>query len=816
MIKVENINKYFNRHKKNELHVINNTSLTFEDTGLIALLGPSGSGKTTLLNVIGGLDKVKSGKIFINGEKITKRSSYKIDKIRNLNIGYIFQDYKLVENLSVYDNVALALKIVGIKDKKEIDKRVSYVLEKVGMYRYRRRPASMLSGGERQRVGIARAIVKNPNIIIADEPTGNLDSKNSVEIMNIIKSISKDRLVILVTHEINLANFYASRIIEISDGKVQADYINTHNNELDYAIDNRFYLKDYKEKNTLEKENSQINIYSDAKEKIHLDIVIKNGNIYIKTKDNRNIEVVDDESNIEMLDEHYKKIEQSDIEKYEFNFKDIINENQKLKYSSIFNPITFITNGFKKVFNYSLIKKILLAGFFLSGIFIIFALGRIAATYDVRDSDFVTVNQNYLMIKANELNLDEYLKYENLPQVDYIMPTTSIVKFIFIDRDYYQTSRMPYSLSGSLASIDLIDKDKLILGHMPENNQEIVVDSLAIKNMYSSDQTIAMMGIKEVDDLLNREVYIQGLNPYKIVGITDLGSPTIYTDKNSFTNIIYNSNHMDSEYGYLLASGNELPISALQDYNMYLEKIKLVEGSLPVNDYETIINKELKEQYKIGKELKETVNSHKLKVVGYFESPDQYNNYFVNNTTIKYKLISESKDITISPINKEKCLEEFRSNFDINIYDTYERSKELYEEERKENIGVILTSSIIMLSISLIEIFLMIRSSFLSRIKEVGIYRAIGVKKKDIYIMFSGEIIAITTIAGIPGILLCAYILNIINEVPYLARQFLINPTTIIASIILIYVFNLLVGLIPVFTTIWSPPAKILARTDVE
>jgi len=181
--------------------------------------GESGSGKTTLLNAIGGLDKVNKGNIYINGKKITHKLSYSIDKIRNLNIGYIFQDYKLIDDLTVFDNVAMALKMVGIKDKEEIKKRVNYVLNCVKMYRYRNRPAKMLSGGERQRVSIARAIVKNPNIVIADEPTGNLDSKNSLEIMNIIKAISKTKLVILVTHETNLAKFYASRIIEIKDRK---------------------------------------------------------------------------------------------------------------------------------------------------------------------------------------------------------------------------------------------------------------------------------------------------------------------------------------------------------------------------------------------------------------------------------------------------------------------------------------------------------------------------------------------------------------------------------------------------------------------
>ena len=255
MVRLEHVNKYFNRRKKNEIHVINDTSAEMEDRGLIALLGPSGCGKTTLLNVIGGLDKVNGGKVYINGERITGRRSGKIDKIRNLNIGYIFQNYNLVDNMTVFDNVAIALKMVGVKDKKEIDEKVSYVLEQVGMYRYRNRYADMLSGGERQRVGIARAIVKNPAIVIADEPTGNLDSSNTIEIMNIIKKISEEKLVILVTHEEELAKFYASRIIRILDGKVISDDINENSDNLDYRIDNKIYLKDIKDHKRLRTDN---------------------------------------------------------------------------------------------------------------------------------------------------------------------------------------------------------------------------------------------------------------------------------------------------------------------------------------------------------------------------------------------------------------------------------------------------------------------------------------------------------------------------------------------------------------------------------
>ena len=182
MIKLKGVNKYFNKGKKNQIHVINDTTLELGSKGLVALLGPSGSGKTTMLNAIGGLDKVNSGDIFVDGVKITSKSASKIDEIRNLNIGYIFQDYKLIDNMTVYENVAMVLRMIGIKDEEEIKKRINYILETLGIYRYRNRMADMLSGGERQRVGIARAIAKNPKIIIADEPTGNLDSANSIEI----------------------------------------------------------------------------------------------------------------------------------------------------------------------------------------------------------------------------------------------------------------------------------------------------------------------------------------------------------------------------------------------------------------------------------------------------------------------------------------------------------------------------------------------------------------------------------------------------------------------------------------------------------
>ena len=812
MIKIENINKYFNRYKKNQIHVIDNTSLTLGDTGLVALLGPSGSGKTTLLNVIGGLDKVQKGKIFINDQKITSKFSYKVDKIRNLNIGYIFQDYKLVDNLSVYDNVALSLKIIGIKDKKEIDKRVTYVLEKVGMYRYRKRPANMLSGGERQRVGIARAIVKNPNIIIADEPTGNLDSKNSVEIMNIIKAISKDRLVILVTHETNLANFYASRIIEISDGKVIKDYENTHTNELDYAIDNRFYLKDFKKEENFKDKTNDITIYHDNNEKLQVEIVIRNNNIYIRSKNNNSIEVVDEDSSIEFIDDHYHKLDKSELEKYEFDFENIIDKNRKLKYSSIFNPLTFITNGFRKVFSYSLIKKILLFGFFLSGIFIMISTSTLGAASRVNEKEFVKTNKNYITIEAQKTSLEEYKKYSEMPGVKYIIPSNSNISMRMPLTDYYQTSGKNMLLKGSLSSLNMITKDDLIYGRMPENYQEIVVDKLAIEKMFSSSDNVnKMANLKNVKDVLNRVVTITSMDDFHIVGITDLTSPSIYANEEIFTDILYNTKSVTSEY----AERNE-GTTGLQDYELFKNKITITKGRAPTNDYETIVNASNKEEMKLNKEISTKVGERKLVVVGYYTSADELNNYFINRNTIKNSLILKAKAFTIYPDNKTKVLKDFRSNYEINIYDSYENDRDNYIASRAKSNRLMLAGAIIVLSISLIEIFLMTRSSFLSRVKEVGVYRAIGVKKKDIYIMFSGEIIAITTLTSLLGILICAYIMKVITNVPSMQNIIMVNIKTVVEAIIICYGFNLLVGLIPVFATLRKTPAAILARTDLD
>ena len=202
-------------------------------------------------------------------------------------------------------------------------------------------------------------------------------------------------------------------------------------------------------------------------------------------------------------------------------------------------------------------------------------------------------------------------------------------------------------------------------------------------------------------------------------------------------------------------------------------------------------------------------------VVGYYKTQDDINSYFTNNNMVKYDYVENSKGIIIYPKDKDKVIEEF-NKMKVDIKDIYNADKKNYKDERKDSVKSNLVIALIILGISLIEIILMVRSSFLSRIKEVGIYRAIGVKKSDIYKMFTGESFAITTLASVPGVLFVSYCLYVLRDISYISNNYVINGYVVILSIIVMYLFNIIVGLIPVFNTMRKSPAAILARHDLD
>ena len=221
MLQVKNIHK---QYKTGDLiqTALDNVSLNLRDNEFVAILGPSGSGKTTLLNIIGGLDRYDKGDLIINGISTKKYKDRDWDSYRNHTIGFVFQSYNLIPHQTILANVELALTISGLSKSKRREKAIK-ALEQVGLANQIHKKPNQLSGGQMQRVAIARALVNDPDIVLADEPTGALDSDTSIQVMELLKKVAKDRLVVMVTHNPELAEDYATRIVNIKDGKILSD-----------------------------------------------------------------------------------------------------------------------------------------------------------------------------------------------------------------------------------------------------------------------------------------------------------------------------------------------------------------------------------------------------------------------------------------------------------------------------------------------------------------------------------------------------------------------------------------------------------------
>ena len=219
MVLMQNVRKVY---ESSNTVALDNVSLTIEDGEFVFLVGPSGSGKTTLMKLITGEVRPTSGKVIVNDFDMSTIKRRKLPKMRR-TLGVVFQDYRLIENMNVYDNVAFAMRVVGAPNR-EIKERVPYILELVGLGGREKRMPGELSGGEQQRVGIARALVNSPRMIIADEPTGNLDPVRSLELMLLLEKINEmGTTVVVVTHEKELVNAFSKRVITIDCGEKTGD-----------------------------------------------------------------------------------------------------------------------------------------------------------------------------------------------------------------------------------------------------------------------------------------------------------------------------------------------------------------------------------------------------------------------------------------------------------------------------------------------------------------------------------------------------------------------------------------------------------------
>ncbi len=817
MIQLRQVNKTFNKGKQNEIKAISETNLSFPEKGLVVLCGPSGSGKTTLLNVLGGLEYIDSGEIIFGDERITKRNARRLDTIRNRKIGYIFQQYNLLPHLTVFENIELVLKMQGTTDPEAIRQTIHYVLEAVGMFAFRKRKVMTLSGGQQQRVGIARAIAKNPEMIIADEPTGNLDSKNTLEIMNIIKKISRQKLVVLVTHERELADFYGDRIIEIRDGVVVRDYINDDKQSLQVRHQNTIYLRDLDRQMLLESP-VQVDSYAPAgtpaSGPIKVTLITINNTLYVKVDGDPALKIryADEDSGLEILDEHYKGLEQADVAENEFDFaKMSLPAAPPRSTGAAISTKEALKGAVKRLRSLPRMQKLLSLGFVLAAALIGVSIALLGKLYHVNPAEFQAVDQHYVATNAKDV-----AALEREPSVVAVNPLPEQVPFALRLHAFDQV-KTDLPLMAHPSSSKLLPPEAVTIGHPPQNDQEVVIDKL-LAEILLGNSPYKQAGLKEPGDLVGLTLVSAGFGyqePLRVVGISDLKSPTIWMAEPYLYEIAVNGTARNRtaprlgtwrpERDLEIVQGGRLPERAGEV--LYPEKFRLLKGytpgaALPVHDGAEGPGDTIVGFYTAANAEMNTVNEEVVMTTAAALKETYFARARKDRPVLAY---TDDVGGTVSALQSQG----------FKAIATYEQSLKQFQADVRRGYYTLLLFAAVLLGLSLLQLYFMIRSSLLARIYDIGVYRALGASRWDIHKMFVFEIAVLTTVTSMVGYAITTMIIKEIEKaLPPQFTLFHFPVPYIVGGVALIYAINILSGLLPVFRLTLKSPSQILKQHD--
>lgn len=578
MIKINSLQKYFNRGKQNEIHVIDGISLDLPERGMVAIFGRSGCGKTTLLNVIGGLDSYLSGSVEIGSEKITPDS----DALRNRHIGYIFQNYNLNTGVTCFDNVADALRLCGMSDKKDGDairERTMSALSAVGMAQYASRYPDTLSGGQKQRIAIARAIVKSPSIILADEPTGNLDETNTVMIMDILREIAETRLVLLVTHEANLVDSYCDRVIGLTDGRVTSVKDNDTSSGYVARNKNHIYLGEY-EKTSADSGSVSVDYYGDPIEKgVKLTIVNDGGKYYLRV-DTPGVQIIDDYGETQLHEGTFEKKEKTD--KQSRLDLSLLAPFEGKNYGKLFSFFSSLKSGSRILTGKKIRrgKKVLkTSNFFAASYLIVFALvftillSYCASGIAVYDSIASGSNRNMFYLSLSEI--DQAMLAEAIEKDEVCVDFYYSSRYLNMSGQYLRvstgvfetfeyTNYDSYRADVQLLPQSLIKNSSVIAGSTDTLEKTDVVLSRAAADAILSTATYEY--ISEYEDLINCELsgmrYTGGSNTMRIAAIVESDDRAAYYNDMTLARTLSDDNRLSiapaSAYGLTLENGEAL------------------------------------------------------------------------------------------------------------------------------------------------------------------------------------------------------------------------------------------------------------------
>ncbi len=776
----------------NAQEVLKGINIKFRRNEFTAILGPSGCGKTTLLNIIGGLDKYDSGDLVIEGISTKDYLDRDWDSYRNYRVGFIFQSYNLIMHQSVLSNVEIALTLSGVS-KEERRKRAKEALIKVGLEEHINKRPNQLSGGQMQRVAIARALVNNPEIILADEPTGALDSKTSVQIMDLLKEIAKDKLVIMVTHNPEIANNYANRIIDLKDGVITSDS-NPYNND----------KNEFKERKIKRTSMSLLTSLSLS----FNNLLTKKGRTFL-TAFAGSIGIIGIALILSLsngVKEYTAKEERESLIDYPLTF-------ERTSYD-LFGSLALAFNEDEDV-----LKEC--------------PKDKICSTDDIVKESVYSSEKG--MLRQN--NLKEFKKYiesskefqEAASEItyDYAMDLQVYTK----DHNKVDPGELILEQSSIFNKLSISEKKyEVLAGKMPENYNEIVL--VIPKDGIVKDSTLYSLNIKNRDEIATNLEKIKNDANYRVKS-----SNYSYSDiLDKEYKLILNTDYYKEEDGAFIDYSNDTEymkekidngldikiVGVLKDkdaYNAYVGyKGELVEYVIKEINKTEIFKKQMENKdvnVLTGAKFDGLANNFEMiaSALGIYELDDPS---IINVYPKDY----ESKQKIVELVKKYNDEKEKNKEDDLVINYT-DLMKTLLDGVTKivNVISYILIGFVaISLVVSSIMIAIITYISVLERTKEIGILRAIGASKKDITRVFMAETIIEGATAGILGILITLFLSAPINAITHTLEPDIekIASLPIVSAIILILLsigLNVIAGRIPSKMAAKKDPVEAL-RTE--
>lgn len=788
MLKLNNIKK--NYETGNEfVKALKGISIEFRENEFVSILGPSGCGKTTLLNIIGGLDHYTSGDLTIDGISTKKYKDRDWDTYRNHRIGFVFQNYNLITHQSVLSNVELALTLSGV-DKQTRRKKAIEVLEKVGLKDQMHKRPNQMSGGQMQRVAIARALVNDPDILLADEPTGALDTKTSVQIMEILKEISKDRLIIMVTHNPELAQKYSTRIINLLDGEVTSD-------SKPYSS-----KKEEKEKKKEEKKKAKKTSMSflTAMNLSLNNLMTKKGRT-ILTAFAGSIGIIGIALILSLsngVQQYITNVEEETLTSYPLTVQE-----ETVEISDLIT--TLQPDADKEVHEDGKIYSNDVMSEMMATMSAKVQSNNLEAFKSYIESDETNI-QNYTSAISYSYNLNLQIYKDDTDEIVQVNPNT-VLDELGMSMNEMQSAFVSTDVFSEMFDSEEMNKQMydLVAGSWPTKYNEVVL--VVDENNEISDFTLYALGLKDSDELSEMYQNILDGTPFEVeqtsYDIDDLVGMNF--------KFLLNSDYYDKENGIwvdkksdekymkeLLENAEELTITGIIKPNEESVVTSTAGGILYLKDLKEYVINKINES-EIAKEQTENpdinvftgqefsdeefdVNSLTPEQLAYLQSlsPTEMAQVIENyekQAGATYEDVLNQ--IGVIDLDKPSSINIYPKDFDskeeiVNIINNY--NEKAQEEGHDENVinysdlvGVMMSgvSTIIdvisyvlmaFVSISLIVSSIMIGIityiSVLERTKEIGILRAIGASKKDISRVFNAETFIEGLIAGVIGILI--------------------------------------------------------------